>query len=609
MSDPIEQTITPADVMQMSTAQIDRRYRALNDDAGAAELRVAFLGNHTLDPLQRATTVMIDALGVPVRSIVGAFDQHFQELLDEQSQTRQFEPNAIVLSLSLRYLAPKLVYGNGVVDPQTIGEEIDRVVDIVSQWAALALANSSAALYVCNFTRPPAIRFGPADTALASGEQFIYATLNHRLSAITATEPRLNVIDTHHAAASAGIAGGWNPRMYHLAKIEWDSGATLHMAKLIGRACRAQVRPARKCLVLDMDNTLWGGVLGEEGPQGIKIGNGDPTGEAFSAFQSAALDMKARGVVLAACSKNNLADVEEAFRVRDDMPLKLDDFAYRAINWEPKNKNIVAIAQALNIGTDSLVFIDDNPVECELIRQTLPEVLTLQLPSDPSILADFLYDLPDFDKLRLTAEDARKTEQYAENFKREELQKSVGDLDTFLESLDTRVEIAQAATSDVARVTQLFTKTNQFNVTTIRYSTTDVESFIAAEDTALYTIRAADKFGDLGLIGVCLLRLKNGAAAIDSFVMSCRALGRGIETAATNLVKAQAFTERGVTKMTARYLPTKKNKPAVDFFERQGFTVANRTEAGEVDYVLSASDSNKLPTPGITVLFEGQDHE
>ncbi len=595
--------------MKMSTAQIDRRFRELKNAQSAADIKIAFLGNHTLDPLQRATVVAADAYGVSSETFTAPFDQHFQELLSPESGTNQFAPDAIVLSLSLRYLAPSLTSGNGMLDAEATESEIDRVVAAISRWTELALRNTKASLYICNFVRPPALRFGPADSALAFGEQRIYATLNMRLAALSQSEPRVNIVDVGHAAACAGVADAWVPRMYHLAKIEWDSAATLQMARLVARACRAQVRPARKCLVLDMDNTLWGGVLGEDGPQGIRIGKGHPTSEAFSAFQHAVLDLKARGVVLAACSKNNLSDVEELFASRDDMPLKLDDFAFKAINWNPKNANIEDIARALNIGIDSLVFIDDNPVECELIRQTLPDVLTLQLPDDPSVLADFLYDLVVFDKLELTAEDARKTEQYAENFAREELQQSVGDLDSFLESLDTRVEIAAATPTDAARIHQLFTKTNQFNVTTIRYGSSDVESFIAESSHCLYSIRAADKFGDLGLIGICLLKVGETDAYIDSFVMSCRALGRGIETAATNVLKSTAFEALGVATLRARFVPTKKNTPAADFYERQGFTVSRHGDDGEIEYTLQSTDSEHLATPGITVFFQGNNDE
>ncbi len=339
------------------------------------------------------------------------------------------------------------------------------------------------------------------------------------------------------------------------------------------------------------------------------MGQGDPTAECFSAFQSALLDIKARGVVLAICSKNNLGDVEEAFRVRTDMPLSLDDIAYRAVNWEPKHQNIQGIAQALNIGIDSLAFVDDNPVECELVRQMLPEVLTLELPRDPSSLADFMYEVPDFDKLELTQEDSNKTRQYADNLKRTALKDKVSDMGDFLKSLETTLEISAAKPADTTRIHQLFSKTNQFNVTTIRYDASDVGRFVDSPNYHLHVIRAKDKFGDLGMIGIYLLRDDAQELEIDSFIMSCRALGRGIETAACNTLKTFIFDTLGAKRITARFSPTAKNKPAADFFAQQGFELVAENNDNDILYALSASQSKQIDCPGIEIIFKRETHE
>jgi FkbH-like protein len=597
-------SLNHADPFDLTTAELDRRFREISARPQESDVRVAWLGNHTLDPLMRATTVFADAFGVQLQNHVGAFDQHFQEILDGTSPTRRMSPNAIVLSLSLRGLAPRLVYGSGNLEPALLQDEIARAIATMENWLRLALANTQAQLLICNFVRPPSSRFGPVDYSLSMGEHAIYRALNERLAALAAEDARVTVLDTQHAAACAGLAGSWNPRMYHMAKIEWDSQVVLHMGQLVARACRAVVKPPRKCLVVDLDNTLWGGVLGEDGLQGIRIGQGDPVGESFAAFQAALLDVKARGVLLALCSKNNAADVDEAFAVRSDMPLAMEDFAYKVINWDPKHKNIKVIANALNIGLDSLAFVDDNPVECALVRQMLPDVLTLQLPEDPSTFSDFIYQVPDFDTLRVTAEDANKTQQYAENAKRQALQETVGDLNAFLESLDTQVDVAVAGQADTARIHQLFTKTNQFNLTTIRYTRGDIANFLAAPECHLHTIRSRDKFGDLGMIGVYLLRQDGDLVEIDSFVMSCRALGRGIESAACNLLKEFAFGTLGARALQGCFLPTAKNKPAADFYERQGFSRGPVDERGAVFFQLSADDAHSIPCPGINAEFK-----
>ena len=545
-------------IFDWSSGDVDRAFRRLSAVTSPADLCVVWLGNHTLDPMVRYATVIAASYDLHLNNVIGPYDQLFQELLSEDSATLSASPGAIVLSLSLRKFSPLLVEGGANLSRESTDTEIRRITRALDEWVQVATNRTDAHLFVCNFSRPPSLRFGIADTSLGMGEQFIYSELNSRLAALAADNPRVTIIDAAHAATRAGTHRNWNPRMYRLAKIEWEGGVVAHLAAFIARACRALVRPARKCIVLDLDNTLWGGILGEEGPERIRINEGDPIGESFRAFQRALLDMKSRGILLAICSKNNREDVEEAFRVRDDMPLRLADFSCTAINWEPKHANIASIAETLNIGTDSLAFVDDNPAECELVRQMMPEVLTLQLPRDPAVYADLLYEMPDFDKLRLTREDLAKSEQYAANFAREEHRQLAGDMAGFLESLGTEVQVRPAEKGDLTRVQQLFAKTNQFNVTTIRYTASEIQHFIDDQNCIIDVISAKDRFGDLGLIGVYVVRFVGTSAHIDSFVMSCRALGRGIETAAYNVLRAQVFRNASISRLTGTFSPTKK---------------------------------------------------
>ena len=587
-----------------SAAEVDKAFRALTRSQAETDLRVAWLGNHTLEPLLRRTAVAAATLGIRLDCFSGGFDQHFQDLLDDSSDVLRKEPGAIVLSLSLRGIAPRLVEGGSMLSASETNDEIERVVTTLAEWIGIARQRTAAHLFICNFPRPPSQRLGPADSVIGHGENYIYRELDRRLTEIVGDDPQVSLIDLAHAVARAGLASAWNPKMYRLAKIELDGPPASEAGLSIARACRALIKPARKCLVVDLDNTLWGGVLGEEGPEGVRVSQGDPVGEAFFAFQHALLDLKARGILLAICSKNNPEDVEEAFRLRPDMPLASEDFACRAVNWEPKHTNIRQIARTLNIGTDSLAFVDDNPAECELVRQTMPEVLTIQLPHDPSLYAELIYGIPDFDNLRPTAEDREKTRQYAANFAREEARSSVQDMASFLESLETEVTVRPAARGDLTRVHQLFSKTNQFNTTTIRYSPADVQQFVEAGDCILDVVSARDRFGDLGIIGLYLVRLDTDSAHVDSFVMSCRALGRGIETAACNVLKDKVADRQGVERLTARFVTSAKNRPAADFFPSQGFRVTAEDNPGTVDYALAVAEfaARRLPrhrhTPG-----------
>jgi FkbH-like protein len=366
-----------------------------------------------------------------------------------------------------------------------------------------------------------------------------------------------------------------------------------YVLPLVGRA--------RKCLVLDLDNTLWGGIVGEDGPDGIKIARGDPEGEAFRSFQHAVAGLKARGVILAIASKNNLGDVEEAFAAFSDMPLKLDDFAAIEINWNDKYESILRIADSLNIGTDSLVFMDDNPVECALVRGMVPEVKTMCLPEDPSGYAELLYELPYFERLSLTAEDRVKGRHYAEERKRKESREQAVGLSGFLTSLGTEIVVRRPLKADAARVHQLFTKTNQFNLTTKRYGPGDVERFMTDEAFDIRVVEVKDNFGDLGTVGLVLMENSDKEWCIDSFILSCRAMGRGIESAIMNCLKEDYLVSGRTSAFKALFIPTAKNVPVRRFYDDQGFGLEEESAGGERYYRLKASTAKLVDCEHISV--------
>ena len=591
-------------IHEWSTAEVDKVYRAVSKSAEAADLRVAWLGNHTIEPVVRTVTAFSSAYGVALDAYIAPYDQHFQEMLDGNSGTLASKPNLIVLWLSLRSMSPTLAEGCVRLGKAEIQAEIERIEEVLSSWVDLAKQRSGAHVFICNFPRPPGLRFGIADTSSDTGEQYFYGELNRWMSDAFMDDPQVTVVDISHAVSRAGSEKSWNPRMYHLAKIEWDGPAVRYIADLLSRCCRALVRPAHKCIVVDLDNTLWGGVLGEEGVDGVRVGQGDPASEAFAAFQRSLLDMKARGIILAICSKNNFSDVEELFTSRPDMPLRLEDFATHRINWEPKNLNVEAIAKELNIGTDSLVFIDDNPAECELIRQMLPDVKTVHLPRDPATYAELLYSMCEFDKIKLTDEDKQKTQQYIDNHARQSQRQAATDLKSYLESLGTRVTIQAAVAENLPRIHQLFTKTNQFNVTTIRYSAAELKEMIDAEDCTLDFVKVEDNFGSLGIVGVYIVRAERDHAVVDSFVLSCRALGRGIESAICNQMKEQVFANEEIGFLTARFVPTAKNMPASEFFDAQGFERLTTAQGEEKIYRLNRMDAMAIECPGVSVTVE-----
>lgn len=334
----------------------------------------------------------------------------------------------------------------------------------------------------------------------------------------------------------------------------------------------------KKCLVLDLDNTLWGGVLGEEGVEGIKIG-GDYPGKAFTYWQQALMNLKNTGVMLAVCSKNNEQDVFEVWGKNPYLILRKDDFVAWRINWQDKARNIQELAAELNIGLDSMVFLDDNPTERELIKQLLPMVEVPEFPTKPYQLMDFFYRLVEdyFRVYSVTNEDLRKTEQYKANAQRAaELTKFI-DFDDYLRSLDVKIDVFPLDLFNLPRVAQMTQKTNQFNLTTHRYTENDIQQ-MANEGALIYTIRVSDKFGDNGITGEIILRPKDKESMIiDTLLLSCRILGKDIEFAFLDVI-LNLVAAKGIKSVEASYVKTAKNAQVADFFDRAGFVLSDATD-------------------------------
>lgn len=342
----------------------------------------------------------------------------------------------------------------------------------------------------------------------------------------------------------------------------------------------------KKCLALDLDNTLWGGVLGEDGPTGIKIG-GDYPGKAFLFFQEALLELSKAGVILAICSKNNEADVEEVWEKNPFIVLKKGHFAASRINWDDKATNLKALAEELNIGLDSLVFVDDNPTERELIRQMLPMVAVPEFPAQPYGLPEFYKSLVDnyFKVYSLTEEDKNKAAQYKANAERAKAQQSFSDFGAFLESLDIQLTIQEANEFNIPRIAQMTQKTNQFNLTTRRYTDSDIKAFLV-DGWKIWCLGVADRFGDNGITGAIMIH----GDEIDSLLLSCRILGKGIEGAFVKAVLS-LLKGQGVKALRACYIPTSKNMQVQDFYDRCGFTPVGR-EDGVKEYVINLEDAD-----------------
>jgi FkbH-like protein len=336
----------------------------------------------------------------------------------------------------------------------------------------------------------------------------------------------------------------------------------------------------RKCLILDLDNTLWGGVIGDDGPDQIKIGRETAEAEAFTAFQEYCLQLRSRGILLAVCSKNSEAIARQGFEHPDSV-LLLDHFSCFKANWEPKHENIKAIASELNIGLNSLVFVDDNPAEREIVSAQLPDVAVPDVGSDVSRFISVLEDGRYFEPVRLSREDLKRAEQYRDNAQRATFQGSFQNYDEYLESLEMSAEVAAFKPVYLDRITQLISKTNQFNLTTRRYTRAQIETIAASPSYISLYGKLTDKFGDNGLISVIIGRKENGILHIDLWIMSCRVLKRGMETVMLDALVAECQVQ-GISEIRGYYIQTERNGLVAGHYADLGFKLSGGDDEHQV---------------------------
>ena len=419
------------------------------------------------------------------------------------------------------------------------------------------------------------------------------ARLNDKLCEAAAREGVL-ILDIARASQRDGIDAWFDTARWLQGKLEIAPQAAPLYGDLAARILAAQRGLSKKCLVLDLDNTLWGGVIGDDGLDGIVLGEGSAAGEAHLALQHYAKQLKERGVVLAVCSKNDVKIAEAAFRDHPEMALRRSDFAAFQANWDDKAQNLKAIAAKLNIGVDSLVFVDDNPIERARVRQSLPTVAVPEMPEDPARYVRCLADAGYFEAVAFTAEDRGRAEAYAANAEREALLGSAESMDDFLRGLAMTVVHGPFTAVDHARVVQLINKTNQFNTTTRRYAGDEIARIMEEPDAVTLQFRLLDRLGDNGLVSTMMLRPTpddDETLEIENWVMSCRVFGRELEFEAMNIA-VEAARERGARALVANYLPTPKNDVISKLYSSLGFTEvdAPTRSNGATRWVLDLAD-------------------
>jgi FkbH-like protein len=407
--------------------------------------------------------------------------------------------------------------------------------------------------------------FGVLDMKTGIGLTNTVMRMNLRLGENLEKTSNIYVLNTHRWTERAGIQA-FSPKLWYLGKIVFGNEVFKEAVRDIKAALGGLLGYARKLIIVDLDDTLWGGIVGETGWENLVLGGHHHLGEAYVDFQNALRSMKNRGILLAIASKNEEQVALEAIRKHPEMVLKLEDFAGWRINWQDKVQNVLDLMAELNLGPQSAVFIDDNPVERARVKESLPEILVPDWPKDPMLYPAALLSLRCFEMPSLSQEDLFRTTMYLSENKRRELKKTVSSLEEWLTRLAIRVQVEELHPANLQRATQLLNKTNQMNLSTRRMSEAELMAWAGEKHHKLWTVRVSDKFGDAGLTGIVSLDIQDRNAQITDFILSCRVLGRKIEETmlSTAIHYAQAL---GVEDVVARYIATSKNKPCLDFFK------------------------------------------
>ncbi len=528
-------------------------------------VQVRFLRNVTTESIDPFLTYHLGNRGVKAAVAHGDFDAVETEVISGVQVVSEV-PNFVVTALCL----DRLRWGaaDAGFDGGAAFEFLAALWEKILQTEGLVLAVHT---------------FLPAWDSLGAEDPQLLR-LNASIRAWAAERSRVILCDFDLIGRSVGRGQVREPRFWYLYQAPYQEEFLNAWSVALASAIAHRVGKSKKVLLLDCDNTIWGGVIGEDGMDGIQLDEGTWPGRAWHDFQNQVRELNRRGVILGLVSKNNEADVFEVFDQHPGMRLKREHLAGWRINWENKADNIRELVTGLGLGLDSVVFIDDSPHECELVRGFLPMVEVLQLPADPWEITSLLANYDGFPLQAASGEDLRRTEMYREEGARKAAQAQFGSHEDYLRSLDLQVIVRVAGEDDVARVAQLTQRTNQFNLATNRYQEEDIARLIASEEELVLLLEVADRFGDYGKVGAVIMGRDGGSVRIRDFMMSCRVLGRKVETAFLGTALKLAFDRWDATEARSAYLPTEKNVQTADFFDRHGGELIEETATGRKEY-------------------------
>lgn len=552
-------------------------------------LKVALLGGSTTDFLELPLQLELETLGFGCSLFSSNYNSFVPEMLDVNSSTVKFGPDLAVFLVNPFNIAEWPQPGDSRQKVQSVAESI------TDHWLGLCKslhAHTNCEIIISNLHTLPTRTAGNLDCRLDWERNSFIHRINESLG--QKVPACVHILDIASLSTLYGVLNWFDSRFWHHSKQPVSFDCLVPFIRNLSALAGALYGRTTKCLALDLDNTLWGGVVGDDGVEGLKIGQGNAEGESYRAFQEYLLRLKSRGMLLAACSKNEEENALAPFEQLPEMLLQRNDFVSFKANWNPKPDNLKLIARELNIGLDAIVFVDDNPAERELVRQALPQVRVIELGDDPADYPLLLDQSGWLDISGLTDEDWKKTDQYRENIQREEVQAAHADYDSYLESLNQQALIRPFNKNDLGRITQLVNKTNQFNLTTKRLSQSEIETLMERPDTFTASARLADQFGDNGLISVITGHVQGQILYIDLWLMSCRVFKRGMEQLLANYLFDHA-RKAGIKLVHGLYIPTQKNRIVASLYADFGFSQIDTDKEGATRWNIEVQDYQPVP--------------
>ena len=531
--------------------------------------------------------------GIALNVLEANYNQIAQEAFSAESTFTGQTLSAVLVAMDHRGLPLLPTPGDRVAAENNVQTSLNYVKSVIESLRT----KTGAQIILQNIAPPPEGLSGSYEGRLPGTLSWLISRLNTELDGLVADDTF--ILDIAGLASNIGLVNWHDPTQWNMAKLPFAQSYTPIYADYVCRILAARLGKSRRCLILDLDNTLWGGVIGDDGLEGILIGNGDPTAEAHLNIQRTALELRDRGVVLAVSSKNEDSTARQPFKEHPDMLLRENHIAVFQANWSDKASNIKAIADMLSLGLESMVFLDDNPAERMLVRKELPEVAIPELPKDPALFARTLIAAGYFEAITFSEEDRKRASFYQDNAKRAQILNQSSDMDTYLQSLGMEITLTPFDATGRARIAQLISKSNQFNLTTKRYSELDVKEIEENADYFARQIRLKDVLGDNGMISVIICKMNSSVWEIDTWLMSCRVLGRRVEEAALRDI-AEHAKQSGATKLVGVYSPTARNIIVKDHYKKLGFTKTS----GEAEIELWELDLTQYQPPELPMIFK-----